>query len=254
MKKTAVLIYNSFCNFEFSVALEILALAEKEVVIFAHTKEAVKSEDGLMVLPNQTISEINIDEYDSLILPGAMDIREAIENEEVIEFIRKFENKAIGAISIAPLMLVKAGLLSGKPFMAGVNKEEIMEEGFTEQDLEKMVGWDANLESPVKEGYIITDNIITSISYNFVKWGLAFGLNDWNRYPTRNLWNLIRGKFNLTEGAISSLSKTAACPAVSFTAGQALSSYTVCFPGARVNLRPSGRVTSAVRLAGISNS
>ena len=145
MKKTAVLIYNSFCNFEFSVALEILALAEKEVVIFAHTKEAVKSEDGLMVLPNQTISEINI------------------------------ENKAIGAISIAPLMLVKAGLLSGKPFMAGVNKEEIMEEGFTEQDLEKMVGWDASLESPVKEGYIITDNIITSISYNFVKWGLAFG-------------------------------------------------------------------------------
>ena len=87
MKKTAVLIYNSFCNFEFSVALEILALAEKEVVIFAHTKEAVKSEDGLMVLPNQTISEINIDEYDSLILPGAMDIREAIENEEIKEAI-----------------------------------------------------------------------------------------------------------------------------------------------------------------------
>ena len=162
-----------FSNIAFWVIL--LALAEKEVVIFAHTKEAVKSEDGLMVLPNQTISEINIDEYDSLILPGAMDIREAIENEEVIEFIRKFENKTIGAISIAPLMLVKAGLLSGKPFMAGVNKEEIMEEGFTEQDLEKMVGWDANLESPVKEGYIITDNIITSISYNFVKWGLAFG-------------------------------------------------------------------------------
>ena len=36
-----------------------------------------------------------------------MDIREAIENEEVVEFIRKFENKAIGAISIAPLMLLK---------------------------------------------------------------------------------------------------------------------------------------------------
>ena len=48
--------------------------------------------------------------------------------------------------------------------------------------------------------------------------------------------------------------KNSACPAVSFTAGQVLSSYTVCFPGARVNLRPSGRVTSAVRLAGISNS
>ena len=175
MKKTAVLIYNSFCNFEFSVALEILALVEKEVVVFAQTKEAVKSEEGLLFLPNRIIDDINVDEYDSLILPGAMDIREAIEDINVIEFIRKFKNKTIGAISIAPIMLVKAGLLSGKPFMAGVNKEEIMEEGFNEQDLEQMVGWDANLETPVEEGYIITDNIITSISYNFVKWGLAFG-------------------------------------------------------------------------------
>ena len=57
-----------------------------------------------------------------------MDIRDAIEDRKVIEFIRKFENKKIGAISIAPIMLVRAGLLNGKPFMAGVNKEEIMEE------------------------------------------------------------------------------------------------------------------------------
>ena len=73
---------------------------------------------------------------------------------------------------------VDSGFTTVEPSVAqksGVNKEEIMEEGFTEQDLEKMLGWDANLESPVKEGYIITDNIITSISYNFVKWGLAFG-------------------------------------------------------------------------------
>ena len=64
----------------------------------------------------------------------------------------------------------------GKPFMAGVNKEEVLEEGFSESDLLfAMVGWDDNLSSPVEEGYIITGNIITSISYNFVKWALAFG-------------------------------------------------------------------------------
>ena len=38
-----------------------------------------------------------------------------------------------------------------------------------------MVGWDDNLKDPVKEGYIISDNIITSVSYNFVKWALALG-------------------------------------------------------------------------------
>lgn len=175
MKKTAVLIYDSFCNFEFSVALEILSLSEKQITVFGKSKEAIRSEDGLNVLPDATIDDFNIDDYDSLLLPGAMDIREAIEDEEVIKFIRRFEGKVIGAISIAPLLLVKAQLLNGKPFMAGVNKEEIYEEGFTEEELAQMVGWDDNLEFPVKDGYIITGNIVTSISYNFIKWALAFG-------------------------------------------------------------------------------
>ncbi|MEG1758761.1 MAG: glutamine amidotransferase, partial [Oscillospiraceae bacterium] len=92
-----------------------------------------------------------------------------------IEFIKLFDGKVIGAISIAPLLLVKAGLLDGKPFMAGVNKEEVYEEGFSAKELAKMVGWDDNLNTPVIEGYIVADNIITSVSYNFIKWALAFG-------------------------------------------------------------------------------
>lgn len=173
--KTAVLIYDSFCNFEFSVALEILALGGKEITVFAKKKEPIKSEEGLRVLPDYVLDEIAIEEYDSLILPGAADIRTAIEDENVIAFLQKFKGKVIGAISIAPIMLVKAGMLNSKPFMAGVNKEEIMEEGFTEADLKEMIGWEDNLKHPVKEGYIITENIITSVSYNFVKWALGFG-------------------------------------------------------------------------------
>lgn len=145
MKKTAVLLYDSFCNFEISPALEILALAEKPITVFGITKQAIRSEDGLSIFPDDTIDNLDLDAYDSLILPGA------------------------------PLLLVRVGLLNGKPFMAGINKEEIYEEGFSESDLVGMVGWDDNLRKPVEEGYIITDNIITSISYNFVKWALAFG-------------------------------------------------------------------------------
>lgn len=175
MKKTAVLLYDSFCNFEISPALEILALAEKPITIFGISKQAIRSEDGLSVIPDATIDNFDLDAYDSLILPGAMDIREAIENKKIIDFIKKFDGKTIGAISIAPLLLVRAGLLNGKPFMAGVNKEEIFEEGFSKSDLAEMVGWDDNINKPIKDGYIITGNIITSISYNFVKWALAFG-------------------------------------------------------------------------------
>ena len=75
---------------------------------------------------------------------------------------------------IAPIMLVRIGMLKGKPFMSGVNKDEVMGESFSEFELEKMIGWDDNLANPIKEGYLITDKILTSVSYNFVKWGLAF--------------------------------------------------------------------------------
>ncbi|MBU5439128.1 DJ-1/PfpI family protein [Tissierella sp. MSJ-40] len=177
MKKTAILIYSQFCNFEFSVALEMLAMAGKSITIFAKSLSPLRSEEGLTVIPDKTISEINIEEYDSLLLTGSADIREAIEDETILAFIKKFdgENFIIGAISIAPLLLVKTGMLNGKKFMAGINKEEIYEEGFSEEDLKQMIGWDDNIENPVPEGYIREGNIITSISYNFIKWAIAFG-------------------------------------------------------------------------------
>lgn len=174
MKKTAVLLYESFCHFEISVALEILVLKNKEIDVFAKSKEVILSEERLKIVPDKTIFDIDINEYDSLLLPGAVDIESAIKDPEIIEFVKKFSDKVIGAISIAPVLLLKAGILNGKPFMAGVNKEELLEEGFLESDLTLMKDWDECIENPIEKGYILEDKIITSVSYNFVKFGIQF--------------------------------------------------------------------------------
>lgn len=174
MKKTAVLIYDQFCNFEISVALEILALHAKEIDVFAKSKEYVKSEDGLTVVPDKTIDELNLEEYDSLLLPGAADIRSAVEDEAIIEFIKKFDGKVIGAISIAPVLLLKACMLAGKPFMIGADKAGLLEEGYDAEDLKQMKDWEDCINNKVEEGYLISDNILTSISFEFVKFGLQF--------------------------------------------------------------------------------
>ena len=176
MKKTAVLIYDQFCTFEISTALEALALGGKPITVFAKTTSPVTSEDGLSVLPHQSIRDVDLDEYDSLLLPGAADIREAVEDADILAFIRGFSDagKLIGAISIAPILLVKCGAMGTRPFMAGINREELAEEGFTEEDLAHMHGWNDNLKAPIPEGYIIADHIITSVSYEFARFGLAF--------------------------------------------------------------------------------
>lgn len=175
MKKTAVLIYPQFCNFEIAPALELLALSGKPVTIFAKTTAPVRSEEGLTVVPDCAMDALDVAQYDSLLLPGASDIREAIEDEAVLAFIRRFDGMVIGAISIAPLLLFKAGMLTGKPFMAGVNPEDLFEEGYTPDELALMKGWDACLKEPVPGGYIRAGSIVTSVSYGFVRWALAFG-------------------------------------------------------------------------------
>lgn len=177
MKKVAVLIYNNFCNFEFSVALEMLAMAGKPITVFANILEPIKSEEGLSAIADKTIDDLQIEEYDALLLTGAADIREAFEDEKILEFIKEFDKKdlIIGAISIAPILLLRTGMLTGKRFMIGANKEDLLEEGFSLDDLKYMVGWDDNLDNPVSEGFIREGNIITSVSYNFIKWAIAFG-------------------------------------------------------------------------------
>lgn len=174
MKKTAVLIYDKFCNFEISVALEILALNNKEIDVFGKTLDPIISEEGLKILPDKTIYDLDIGEYDSLLLPGAMDIRYAVEDNDIIDFIKKFAGKIIGAISIAPILLVKAGMLRGKTFMIGATKENLLEENYTEEDLKYMKDWDDCIAFPISDGYIVSESIVTSVSFNFIKFGIKF--------------------------------------------------------------------------------
>ena len=171
MKKTAILIYNQFCNFEIALLLEILKLNNKPITIFSKSLEPVLSEEGIRILPDKEIVELELEEYDSLILTGAEDIREVIEDKEIIDFIKKFEGLIIGAISIAPVILLKADLLKNKRFMAGVNQEELYEEGFAPKELKLMIGWEDSKKESIK--YIVDNNIISSVSYNFIYWSVA---------------------------------------------------------------------------------
>lgn len=176
MKKVAVLLYPHFCSFEISVALEMLCMADKEVTIFAKTKEPIKSEEGLSVVCDLMVDKLVINEYDSLLLPGSMDLEPAITDDETMSFIRKFgSDKIVGAISSAPLLLLKNGMLDDKRYMAGVEKEWLLEEGFTMQDLKGMIDVPQLLEEPIPEGYIKDGNIITSVAWNFREWSMEFG-------------------------------------------------------------------------------
>ncbi|SDY99584.1 Putative intracellular protease/amidase [Proteiniborus ethanoligenes] len=177
MKKTAVLLYDTCCLFELTVALEMLKMAEKPVVYFAKELKPIRTEEGMLVIADNTFEQLNVDEYDSLLITGATDAQGMVEDESSQEFVSKFYDAGtlIGAISIAPILLLKLGYLKEKPFMIGVEKSDLYEEGFTDDDMKYMIGWEESCDEVVPEKYLKTDNIITSVAFGFRQWAMAIG-------------------------------------------------------------------------------
>ncbi|MGO1581553.1 MAG: hypothetical protein ACTHWZ_09170 [Peptoniphilaceae bacterium] len=65
-----------------------------------------------------------------------------------------------------------------------MDKIDLLEEGFIENDLKYMVRWTDSCKGVVKDKYLKTDNIITSVAFGFRQWAMAIGREvDIDLYP-----------------------------------------------------------------------
>ncbi|MEK4699464.1 DJ-1/PfpI family protein [Solibacillus sp. FSL R7-0668] len=166
MKKTAVLIYPNFSEYELTTALSILMQGTKPVSIISINKELVKGEAGLTLMADQAIDQVNYEEFDSLLLTGCMDVFPILENTKYTDFIKNIadqENFIVASISSSPALLAKAGLLKNKKYTVGLLEEARINSGIFEA---------ANYVNQllVKDG-----NIITAWGSAFIDFGILFG-------------------------------------------------------------------------------
>jgi len=126
MKKAAVMLYPLFSLQEISCLTELFKFYDKEIVTFAAGGDAVRSEDGFTVLPDKSFEDFKRVEFDCLVLPGIWEPLPVMLDERNIRFLEQFrgdDSLVTAAISSAPLLLGKAGLLEGKRFTSGVFEE-----------------------------------------------------------------------------------------------------------------------------------
>lgn len=149
MKKTAVLLYPQFSEYELSVAISILMQANKPIITVGVSDQPIRGESGLTCMPDTTIDALNYDEIDSLLLPGCMDIFSLEGESKLIEFLQEIENKinVIASISSSPYLLAKAGILKGKKYTIGMTKENREMTGVFEREnyCESLIVQDGNL-------------------------------------------------------------------------------------------------------------
>ena len=123
MKKVLCVIYPNFSLYEIASLTSTLALSFDITIDYvASDHSMVVSEDGLPCLPTKTLDQVRIEEYSCVILPGMVNIGPALQDEKLISFLKGIDEQdvLIAAISSAPLLLAKAGLLNDTKFTGGI--------------------------------------------------------------------------------------------------------------------------------------
>ena len=123
MKKVLCIIYPNFSLYEITALTSTLALSFDITIDYvASDYSIVVSEDGLPCQPTKTLDQIRIEEYSCVILPGMVNIGPALQDKKLISFLRSLDEQdiLIAAISSAPLLLAKAGLLEDTKFTGGI--------------------------------------------------------------------------------------------------------------------------------------
>lgn len=158
MGRFAVMLYPDFSLQEITCLTSALTVwFGEEIDFIASESKEYRSEDGLRVLPTKSTADAKITDYDCVILPGTINPLPALFDEKLIEFLKNGINSDVvfAAISSAPILLSKAGILNGKKFTSGY----FMQMADTFQFVEK--------DNFVHKGVVEDGNVITGIGMFF---------------------------------------------------------------------------------------
>ena len=123
MKKVLCILYPNFSLYEIATLTSTLALSFDITIDYvASDYSMVVSEDGLPCLSTKTLDQVRIEEYSCVILPGMVNIVPALQDEKLNSFLKGLgkQDILIAAISSAPILLAKAGLLKDTKFTGGI--------------------------------------------------------------------------------------------------------------------------------------
>jgi len=117
MKKALILTGNLVQDHEFIYPYYRVQEEGYDVDVAVRGGEQVNGIIGIKVVPTKDIADLNVDEYDLLILPGGAKAMEYMrQDNEILKFISDFNSsgKVIASICHAAQLLISAKIVSGK--------------------------------------------------------------------------------------------------------------------------------------------
>ncbi|WP_238162590.1 DJ-1/PfpI family protein [Cohnella sp. AR92] len=166
-KKTGVLLYPLFSEYEITVALSILKQGKHPITTIGISAGPILGESDLACIPDQTIYDVDIESLDSLLLPGCMDITTLYDRQDVVDFIKRcsdtLKNLVIASISSSPYLLARAGLLENRKYTVGMLESERRITGVFQEDHYS------------NDLVVLDGNILTARGRGFIPFGVRLG-------------------------------------------------------------------------------
>jgi putative intracellular protease/amidase len=90
VRKTLLLVFPGFSEFEITVAMAIVRRSAP-IETVSLDGEVVVSEAGLHVAPTRSITHVAPEDYAGVILPGGEDLRLVMDDSRVLDLVRGFD-------------------------------------------------------------------------------------------------------------------------------------------------------------------
>ena len=135
MAKVVLPLAEGFEELEAVALIDVMRRGGIDVrVAYIGDSPLVLGANGITIEADNSIENIDADEFDMMVLPGGWDGTYALaENTKVLSLLQEFKaNKAVGAMCAAPYVLKKAGVLGHDYTCYPGAREEIDHPGYRE--------------------------------------------------------------------------------------------------------------------------
>ena len=133
MKKVAIILADGFEELEALSPKDVLnRVGIQADLVTIKSEKQVQGANGVTVIADDLLDNVNIDSYDAIVLPGGMPgALNLSKDERVINTIKKFdqEEKIVGAICAAPALVIsKSKIALGRRVTSYPGMEDYLQE------------------------------------------------------------------------------------------------------------------------------
>ncbi len=111
-----IIAFRDFRDEEYFIPKDIFQSENIEVVTASNQEGIAIGSEGGEVKVDTTIDNLNLDEFEAVVLSGGRGCLKALDNEKLYNLVKVAlnQNKIVAAICISPVILAKAGVLKGR--------------------------------------------------------------------------------------------------------------------------------------------